>query len=263
MIFDRAPAPGSSLDAVDNVTVNALGDVFVCEDGGNLEIGLISRENTVSPFLRLPGSDHADSEICGACFDPSGTRLYFTSQRASSRGGLPGRARSTRSAGRSGCRGAASRRTSSTARPPARCGPTARSIRAPTVARRARDRCSARIGARRLMAPRTPRRPHLRRAGPPCRRLALVELRQRASRAGTIRRPRSVSLAESPLGEETIERGLGPRRVHLELDETARRKLRRRAARTNKPLAARLFAVAVDGAGNRSAEVLEIEIRTR
>ena len=82
VIFDREQAKDSSLDAVDNVTVAASGDIFICEDGGNMEIGLISPQRTVSPFLRFTGSAHSQSEVCGACFDPSGTRLYMTSQGA-------------------------------------------------------------------------------------------------------------------------------------------------------------------------------------
>ena len=82
MLFDRELALDSSLDAVDNVTVSAVGDVLVCEDGGNLEIGLITSDREVSPLIRFVAPDHAGSEVCGVVFDPSGTRLYFTSQRA-------------------------------------------------------------------------------------------------------------------------------------------------------------------------------------
>jgi uncharacterized protein len=87
VVFDHALAPDSSLDAVDNVTVSAAGEIFVCEDGGNMEIGLITPERQVSPFLRFTGPAHPvsgqyKSEVCGVVFDPSGTRMYCTSQRA-------------------------------------------------------------------------------------------------------------------------------------------------------------------------------------
>ena len=87
MLFDHAVAPDASLDAVDNVTVSAAGEIFVCEDGGNMEIGLITPEREVSPFLRFTGPAHPTegefkSEVCGVVFDPSGTRMYCTSQRA-------------------------------------------------------------------------------------------------------------------------------------------------------------------------------------
>ncbi|UJA19194.1 DUF839 domain-containing protein [Thermoleophilia bacterium SCSIO 60948] len=89
-VFDRELATRSSLDAVDNVTVSAAGDVLVCEDGGNMEIGLITPKRTVSPLLRFVGADHEGSEVCGVVFDPSGRRMYCTSQRAFPTGGLPG-----------------------------------------------------------------------------------------------------------------------------------------------------------------------------
>jgi hypothetical protein len=82
LLYDRNAAPDASLRAVDNVTVSAAGEIFVCEDGDNMEIGLITPEREVSPFLRFPGDDHAGSELAGVCFDPSGTRMYLASQRA-------------------------------------------------------------------------------------------------------------------------------------------------------------------------------------
>ena len=82
VLFDRAAAADSSLDAVDNVTVSAVGDVLVCEDGGNMEIGIITSKREVAPLLRFDGPEHDGSEVTGVVFDPSGTRLYCTSQRA-------------------------------------------------------------------------------------------------------------------------------------------------------------------------------------
>lgn len=90
VLYDDDTAPGSALDAVDNVTVSDAGEVFVCEDGGNMEIGLITPDRVVSPFLRFVGDDHPGSEVCGAAFDPSGTRLYLTSQRAFPMAAPPG-----------------------------------------------------------------------------------------------------------------------------------------------------------------------------
>jgi hypothetical protein len=89
-IYDRAQTPGTALDAVDNVTVSAAGDIFVCEDGGNMEIGMITPERVVSPFLRIVSPDHEGSEMTGVIFDPSGTRMYFGSQRAFPFADLPG-----------------------------------------------------------------------------------------------------------------------------------------------------------------------------
>ena len=59
------------------------GDLFVAEDGGNLELCLIATtpacRTSSSPFLRVVG--HSSSEVTGPAFSPDGTRLYFSSQR--------------------------------------------------------------------------------------------------------------------------------------------------------------------------------------
>jgi hypothetical protein len=70
------------LTGVDNITGASSGDLFVAEDGGNMEINLITPEGTVTPFLRLIG--HDESEITGPAFSPDGNRLYFSSQRGRS-----------------------------------------------------------------------------------------------------------------------------------------------------------------------------------
>lgn len=82
VIYDHELAPDAALDAVDNITVSASGDIYVCEDGGNMEIGLITPERSVSAFCRLVSAEHDRSEMAGVIFDPSGTRMYFSSQRA-------------------------------------------------------------------------------------------------------------------------------------------------------------------------------------
>jgi secreted PhoX family phosphatase len=70
------------LTGVDNVTGTASGDLFVAEDGGNMEICIITPDDIVAPFLRLGG--HGASEITGPAFTPEGDRLYFSSQRGTS-----------------------------------------------------------------------------------------------------------------------------------------------------------------------------------
>ncbi len=83
-----APAPGPTatscaLNAVDNVTVHRpSGDVFVAEDGGNMELCIFSRTRTdvsIAPFVRIVGHDL--SEVTGPAFSPNGSRLYLSSQR--------------------------------------------------------------------------------------------------------------------------------------------------------------------------------------
>ena len=67
------------LTGVDNITVSKGGVVFVAEDGGDMQIVMIDRFRQVTPIIRIAG--HPDSEVTGPSFDPSGSRLYFSSQR--------------------------------------------------------------------------------------------------------------------------------------------------------------------------------------
>ena len=78
---------GGPLSGVDNLTVSRAGEVFVCEDGGNMEICVIEPGGTVAPFLRLVGEAAAGlpdrgNELAGVVFNPSGDHLYFSAQRA-------------------------------------------------------------------------------------------------------------------------------------------------------------------------------------
>lgn len=72
------PAP---LRGVDNIIVNTAGEIFVAEDGDDQQLVVISADRIVQPFLQVVG--HPNSELTGPAFDPSGTRLYFSSQRGS------------------------------------------------------------------------------------------------------------------------------------------------------------------------------------
>lgn len=78
VIYDIDASPNPVLSGVDNVTVSAAGDVFVCEDGGNMEVVVLRTDGTVEPFLQI---DANGSEVTGVAFDPSGTRMYVSSQR--------------------------------------------------------------------------------------------------------------------------------------------------------------------------------------
>jgi secreted PhoX family phosphatase len=83
LAYDDSLVTGTApLTGVDNVTGTASGDLFVAEDGGNMEICVITPADVVAPFLRVNGQ--SSSEICGPAFSPDGTRLYFSSQRGTS-----------------------------------------------------------------------------------------------------------------------------------------------------------------------------------
>jgi secreted PhoX family phosphatase len=78
-LVNPGPAP---LAGVDNITGAASGDLYVAEDGGNMEICIITPDDKISVFLRINGQ--SSSEICGPAFNPAGNRLYFSSQRGTS-----------------------------------------------------------------------------------------------------------------------------------------------------------------------------------
>jgi hypothetical protein len=247
IVFDRAAAPDSSLDAVDNVTVSAAGEIFICEDGGNMEIGLITPEREVSPFLRFTGAAHSVSEVCGVVFDPSGTRMYCTSQGAypvepSQRG--PG----------------AVYEISGPFRQPAAAvgafGPPAGERRTSPLA--GSDRTPLRVRVRRRVA----RRSLLRRglevevvapAGASVSAvLETADLLRRPGPDGTTERPRTVELAAARL------RGARrARRFRLRLRPSARRRLRAR----RRPLSARLLVTARLPNGRRLAAVRRVRVR--
>ncbi|MER6910970.1 alkaline phosphatase PhoX [Streptomyces sp. NPDC000594] len=79
---DSLVSGGAPLTGVDNVTGSSSGDLFVAEDGGSMDICVITPDGVVAPFLRLQGQ--SGSEITGPAFAPDGSRLYFSSQRGTS-----------------------------------------------------------------------------------------------------------------------------------------------------------------------------------
>ncbi|GAA2800789.1 alkaline phosphatase PhoX [Saccharopolyspora taberi] len=87
--YDDNLTANPPLTGVDNITGASVGDLYVAEDGGNMEICIITPDDIVAPFLRVNGQ--SGSELCGVAFNPAGDRLYFSSQRGttgSSSGGI-------------------------------------------------------------------------------------------------------------------------------------------------------------------------------
>ena len=83
-VADFAAPDDAPLQGVDNITVSRAGDLIVAEDGGTMDIVLITPEaqdgtRVAAKLLTIEGQDA--SEICGPSFSPDGTRLYFSSQR--------------------------------------------------------------------------------------------------------------------------------------------------------------------------------------
>jgi secreted PhoX family phosphatase len=83
VIYDDDTSPTPVLTGVDNVTVSRSGDVFVVEDGGNMEVVVLTPEGAHAAFGRL--TDVSGSELTGPAFSPDGLRFYVSSQRSPGR----------------------------------------------------------------------------------------------------------------------------------------------------------------------------------
>ena len=79
VVYDDNTSPNPVLTGVDNIVGSVSGDLFVAEDGGNMELVLIEPSGAVSVFLQVV--NQSGSEIAGPALSPDGTRLYFSSQR--------------------------------------------------------------------------------------------------------------------------------------------------------------------------------------
>jgi len=79
IIYNAALYVSPVLTGVDNITSNKSGEFLVAEDGGDLQIVVITKSGEIKPLLQLIGHDR--SEITGPAFSPDGSRLYFSSQR--------------------------------------------------------------------------------------------------------------------------------------------------------------------------------------
>ena len=79
VIYDPLTSCNPVLTGVDNVTVARSGDIYVAEDGGDLQLVILGSDGSVSPFLQVTGQ--TSTECAGQAFDPAGDRLYFSSQR--------------------------------------------------------------------------------------------------------------------------------------------------------------------------------------
>jgi hypothetical protein len=84
VVYDDNTSCNPVLTGVDNVLVGRAGDVYVAEDGGNMQLVLLAPDGSVSPFVEITGQ--SGSEITGPAFSPDGTRLYLSSQRGNTTG---------------------------------------------------------------------------------------------------------------------------------------------------------------------------------
>lgn len=79
VLYDASTSLTPILTGVDNVIVSQDGDIYVAEDGGDLQIVVIDNQGGLYPIAQLQG--HEQSEVTGLAFSPDGKRLYFSSQR--------------------------------------------------------------------------------------------------------------------------------------------------------------------------------------
>ncbi len=78
ILYDPLSSSSPVLTGVDNVTISSFGEVLVAEDGGDMELCLVRPDGAAQPICQI--TEHPLSEITGPAFDPSGTRLYLSSQ---------------------------------------------------------------------------------------------------------------------------------------------------------------------------------------
>lgn len=81
IVYRAGTDAASVLTGVDNLTVTAAGEILVCEDGGNMEICVLTPDAPREPKVLLRVVNQDQSEIAGIAFSPDGRRLYFTSDR--------------------------------------------------------------------------------------------------------------------------------------------------------------------------------------
>jgi secreted PhoX family phosphatase len=77
VVYDVATSSNPILTGVDNVTQKS-GNLYVCEDGGDMQIVRIKPDGSLEAVVHLGVSG---SELTGVAFSPDGTRMYFSSQR--------------------------------------------------------------------------------------------------------------------------------------------------------------------------------------
>ena len=84
VVYDGLASAQAPLLRVDQLTGSRAGEVFVCEDiaTDEVDMGVIGPDGRVAKFLSITGPQHRGSELTGVTFDPSGSRMYVSSQRA-------------------------------------------------------------------------------------------------------------------------------------------------------------------------------------
>src|SRR5690606_29626911 len=79
VLYDSRAALNPVLTGVDCLVGACCGELLVAEDNGDMQVIAILPDGSLKVLLQVVGQ--VGSEITGLAFDPSGTRLYFSSQR--------------------------------------------------------------------------------------------------------------------------------------------------------------------------------------
>lgn len=79
VFYDVKTHPNPIISGVDTLVASPTGEIFVAEDGGDMQIVAISPLLDLTPVVQVVG--HQNSEITGPAFNHRGDRLYFSSQR--------------------------------------------------------------------------------------------------------------------------------------------------------------------------------------
>lgn len=84
VFYDARSLTSPILTGVDALLGASSGELLVAEDGGDMQVVVISPSGELRPLLQLDGQP--SSEITGIAITPSGGRLYFSSQRGGDQG---------------------------------------------------------------------------------------------------------------------------------------------------------------------------------
>ena len=85
VIYDFKTSQYPVLKGVDNITVDNHGFIYVCEDGGDMQIVVLNESGKALPLLQIENQNK--SEITGVAFTKDFKRMYFSSQRGPSTNG--------------------------------------------------------------------------------------------------------------------------------------------------------------------------------
>jgi hypothetical protein len=98
VLYASSDSAAPVLKGVDNLAISAAHDLFVAEDGVNLEVCTITPDGVVAAVAQMTGPQHGIesggplpllSEVTGLALSPDGNRLYFNSERGMGIAGLP------------------------------------------------------------------------------------------------------------------------------------------------------------------------------